>query len=201
MGTVEHLESDISNGFRTLEIFEINLQRIFNEKQELELEKSLKHLVEKKEEVQRKLANRREEKLTKEMAWNEEQESVFELQQNLLNDDKNTEHLKEMEKILAEREEEIKQLRYLANDEILIIEDEVKDLDKRISEFQDSRSTKLKELLNQESIMQIKKKDLIKDLKEKVLTVKVLEAKIIENKAEERFEKLDRLQCSHGEIN
>ena len=177
------------------------MQRIFNEKQELELEKSLKHLVEEKEEVQRKLANRREEKLTKEMAWNEEQESVFELQQNLLNDDKNTEHLKEMEKILAEREEEIKQLRYLANDEILIIEDEVKDLDKRISEFQDSRSTKLKELLNQESIMQIKKKDLIKDLKEKVLTVKVLEAKIIENKAEERFEKLDRLQCSHGEIN
>ena len=74
------------------------MQRIFNEKQELELEKSLKHLVEKKEEVQRKLANRREEKLTKEMAWNEEQESVFELQQNLLNDDKNTEHLKEMEK-------------------------------------------------------------------------------------------------------
>ena len=73
------------------------MQRIFNEKQELELEKSLKHLVEKKEEVQRKLANRREEKLTKEMAWNEEQESVFELQQNLLNDDKNTEHLKEME--------------------------------------------------------------------------------------------------------
>jgi transcription initiation factor TFIID subunit TAF12 len=102
---------------------------------------------------------------------------------------------------LAEREEEIKQLRYLANDEILIIEGEVKDLDKRISEFQDSRSTKLKELLNQESILQIKKKDLIKDLKEKVLTVKVLEAKIIENKAEERFEKLDRLQCSHGEMN
>ena len=89
----------------------------------------------------------------------------------------------------------------ITDDEILIIEDEVKDLDKRISEFQDSRSTKLKELLNQESIMQIKKKDLIKDLKEKVLTVKVLEAKIIENKAEERFEKLDRLQCSHGEIN
>jgi transcription initiation factor TFIID subunit TAF12 len=97
-----------------------------------------------------------------------------------------------MEKILSEREEEIKQLRNLTNDEIFVLEEKVKDLDRRISEFQDNRSTKLEELLNQESTLQIKKKDLIEDLKQKVEESKVLEIKLIQNKAAERFNKLDR---------
>jgi hypothetical protein len=105
------LERDIDNGFRTLEIFEINLQKISKNKQEFELEKTLTDLMKRKEEAKRQLVQRREEKLTKEVAWTEEQESVFELQQNLLNDDKNAEHLGEVEKILAQREEEIKQLK------------------------------------------------------------------------------------------
>ncbi len=192
MGTLKQLERDIENGFRTLEMLDIYLQRIFKEKQELELGESLAHLTEKKEEAQLQLIHRREEKLTKEMAWTEEQKSVYELQQNLLSDDKNTEHLREMEKILAEREEEIKQLRNLTNDEIFVLEEKVKDLDRRISEFQDNRSTKLEELLNQESTLQIKKKNLIENLKQKVEESKVLEIKLIQNKAGERFNKLDR---------
>lgn len=192
MATLRQLETDIENGFRTLEMLEIYLQRIIKEKQELELGESLAHLTEKKEEAQRQLIHRREEKLTKEMAWTEEQKSVCELQQNLLSDDKNTEHLSEMEKILAEREEEIKQLRNLTNDEIFVLEGKVKDLDRRISEFQENRSTKLEELINQESTLQIKKNDLIEDLKQKVDASKVLEMKLIQNKAGERFNKLDR---------
>ncbi len=192
MGTLKQLERDIENGFRTLEMLDSYLQRIFKEKQELELGESLAHFTVQKEETQQQLIHRREEKLTKEMAWTEEQKSVYELQQNLLSDDKNTEHLREMEKILSEREEEIKQLRNLTNDEIFVLEEKVKDLDRRISEFQDNRSTKLEELLNQESTLQIKKKDLIEDLKQKVEESKVLEIKLIQNKAGERFNKLDR---------
>lgn len=192
MGTLKQLERDIENGFRTLEMLDSYLQRIFKDKQELELGESLAHLTVQKEETQQQLIHRREEKLTKEMAWTEEQKSVYELQQNLLSDDKNTEHLREMEKILSEREEEIKQLRNLTNDEIFVLEEKVKDLDRRISEFQDNRSTKLEELLNQESTLQIKKKDLIEDLKQKVEESKVLEIKLIQNKAAERFNKLDR---------
>lgn len=192
MGTFKQLERDIENGFRTLEMLDSYLQRIFKEKQELELGESLARLTVQKEETQQQLIHRSEEKLTKEMAWTEEQKSVYELQQNLLSDDKNTEHLREMEKILSEREEEIKQLRNLTNDEIFVLEEKVKDLDRRISEFQDNRSTKLEELLNQESTLQIKKKDLIEDLKQKVEESKVLEIKLIQNKAAERFNKLDR---------
>jgi chromosome segregation ATPase len=192
VGTLKQLERDIENGFRTLEMLDSYLQRIFKDKQELELGESLAHLTVQKEETQQQLIHRREEKLTKEMAWTEEQKSVYELQQNLLSDDKNTEHLREMEKILSEREEEIKQLRNLTNDEIFVLEEKVKDLDRRISEFQDNRSTKLEELLNQESTLQIKKKDLIEDLKQKVEESKVLEIKLIQNKAAERFNKLDR---------
>jgi chromosome segregation ATPase len=192
VGTLKQLERDIENGFRTLEMLDSYLQRIFKDKQELELGESLAHLTVQKEETQQQLIHRREQKLTKEMAWTEEQKSVYELQQNLLSDDKNTEHLREMEKILSEREEEIKQLRNLTNDEIFVLEEKVKDLDRRISEFQDNRSTKLEELLNQESTLQIKKKDLIEDLKQKVEESKVLEIKLIQNKAAERFNKLDR---------
>jgi chromosome segregation ATPase len=192
VGTLKQLERDIENGFRTLEMLDSYLQRIFKDKQELELGESLAHLTVQKEETQQQLIHRREEKLTKEMAWTEEQKSVYELQQNLLSDDKNTEHLREMEKILSEREEEIKQLRNLTNDEIFVLEEKVKDLDRRISEFQDNRSTKLEELLNQESTLLIKKKDLIEDLKQKVEESKVLEIKLIQNKAAERFNKLDR---------
>ncbi|EFX85714.1 hypothetical protein DAPPUDRAFT_313440 [Daphnia pulex] len=192
VGTFKQLERDIENDFRTLEMLDSYLQRIFKDKQELELGESLAHLTVQKEETQQQLIHRREEKLTKEMAWTEEQKSVYELQQNLLSDDKNTEHLREMEKILSEREEEIKQLRNLTNDEIFVLEEKVKDLDRRISEFQDNRSTKLEELLNQESTLQIKKKDLIEDLKQKVEESKVLEIKLIQNKAGERFNKLDR---------
>ncbi len=192
MGTLKQMERGIENGFRTLEMLDSYLQRIFKDKQELELGESLAHLTVQKEETQQQLIHRREEKLTKEMAWTEEQKSVYELQQNLLSDDKNTEHLREMEKILSEREEEIKQLRNLTNDEIFVLEEKVKDLDRRISEFQDNRSTKLEELLNQESTLQIKKKDLIEDLKQKVEESKVLEIKLIQNKAAERFNKLDR---------
>lgn len=192
MGTLKQMERGIENGFRTLEMLDSYLQRIFKDKQELELGESLAHLTVQKEETQQQLIHRREEKLTKEMAWTEEQKSVYELQQNLLSDDKNTEHLREMEKILSEREEEIKQLRNLTNDEIFVLEEKVKDLDRRISEFQDNRSTKLEELLNQESTLLIKKKDLIEDLKQKVEESKVLEIKLIQNKAAERFNKLDR---------
>jgi chromosome segregation ATPase len=192
VGTLKQLERDIENGFRTLEMLDSYLQRIFKDKQELELGESLAHLTVQKEETQQQLIHRREEKLTKEMAWTEEQKSVYELQQNLLSDDKNTEHLREMEKILSEREEEIKQLRNLTNDEIFVLEEKVKDLYRRISEFQDNRSTKLEELLNQESTLLIKKKDLIEDLKQKVEESKVLEIKLIQNKAAERFNKLDR---------
>jgi hypothetical protein len=192
VGTLKQMERGIENGFRTLEMLDSYLQRIFKDKQELELGESLAHLTVQKEETQQQLIHRREEKLTKEMAWTEEQKSVYELQQNLLSDDKNTEHLREMEKILSEREEEIKQLRNLTNDEIFVLEEKVKDLDRRISEFQDNRSTKLEELLNQESTLQIKKKDLIEDLKQKVEESKVLEIKLIQNKAAERFNKLDR---------
>lgn len=192
MGTLKQMERGIENGFRTLEMLDSYLQRIFKDKQELELGESLAHLTVQKEETQQQLIHRSEEKLTKEMAWTEEQKSVYELQQNLLSDDKNTEHLREMEKILSEREEEIKQLRNLTNDEIFVLEEKVKDLDRRISEFQDNRSTKLEELLNQESTLQIKKKDLIEDLKQKVEESKVLEIKLIQNKAAERFNKLDR---------
>ncbi|XP_057378116.1 uncharacterized protein LOC130700120 [Daphnia carinata] len=190
--TLEQLESDISNGYRTLETIDLYLQQLFQEKQELEHEEALMRLFDLKEEIHSQLVHRKQEQLTKEMAWTEEQESVYDLQRNLVNDDKNVEHLREMEKILAEREEEIRQLRQSTNDEICTLEEKLKSIERRISEFKENRISKLEELLSQESILQMKKKDHIEDLKQKIDASKVLEIKLIQLKARER---LHRLNC------
>ncbi|KAK4012699.1 hypothetical protein OUZ56_024933 [Daphnia magna] len=193
VATLEQLESDISNGYRTLETIEFYLQQLFQEKQELEHEEALVRLFDLKEEIHSQLVHRKKEQLTKEMAWTEEQESVYDLQRNLVDDDKNAEHLREMEKILAEREEEIRRLRQSTSDEICTLEEKLKNVERRISEFKENRISKLEELLSQESILQLKKKDHIEDLKQKIDASKVLEIKLIQLKARERLSRLDRL--------
>lgn len=187
----ENLEIDIENGNQTVETIEVYLQQLFQEKQELEHEEALLRLFDLKKETLRQLVHRKTEQLTKEMAWTEEQESVYDLQKNLLSDNKNTEHLREMEKILTEREEEIRQLRQSTNDEIYTLEEKVKNLERQISEFKESRASKLEELLSQESILQMKKKDHIEDLRQKIDASKMLEMKLIQHKARERLSRLD----------